>query len=164
MRVPTVRFFGDERPIEPWEERVAPFVMPFVIPLLFGAVLFVSAIGVLSLLAWGVASPLLPKSWRLDWDTAFDLDPSYWPECPACEARMKLGAVHKRGHAHKTDLGQEYLMPTQTAECQACSRSFQRLSLGKVWSPWGECQNAEPIDGLPSPRGTADEGRPGGVG
>ena len=144
MRVPTVRFFSDDRPIEPWEERAAPFVLPFVLPLLFGAVLLVSAVGVLSLLAWGAVSPVLPRSWRLDRDTAFDLDPSYWPVCPACEGRLALGPVDKRGHTVLTDTGREFVMPSQSAECPTCRRSFSRFSLGKVWSSWAAHQDAEP--------------------
>ena len=144
MRVPTVRFFGDDRPIEPWEERVAPFVMPFVIPLLIGTVLLMSAFGVLSILAWGAVSPILPKSWRIDWETVFDLDPSINPECPLCGSLMNLGSVNKQGHSLKSVAGQECLMPSQTASCPKCVRRFQRYSIGKIWSPWREDQDTEP--------------------
>src|SRR5262245_42151022 len=52
MRLPLVRFGSDNRPIEPWEDRLAPLVLPVVIPLLIATVSLVSAIGWILLLAW----------------------------------------------------------------------------------------------------------------
>jgi hypothetical protein len=136
MRMPLIRFGNDDRPIEPWEDRLAPIVLPIVVPLLFAAVMLMSAVGVCLVLGWAALSPVLPRSWRLDWETAFDLDPSVDPECPECRSRLSLGPVDKRGHTFQTEQGHEFVMPAQTADCSACKRSFRRYSLGKLWSGW----------------------------
>jgi hypothetical protein len=148
MRVPLIRFGSDDRPVEPWEERLAPVVLPIVVPLLFATIMVMSAVGVCLLLGWAAISPLLPRSWRLDWDTAFDLDPSVDADCPACQARLSLGPVDKRGRMARTGDGRALELPAQTATCPQCRRAFRRLSLGKVWSSWDEQKNAEP-DAVP---------------
>ena len=140
MRVPFVRFGSDDRPLAPWEERLAPVVVPVVIPLLFAGVVLISAVGLALLLGWAALSPVLPRSCRLNWDTAFALDPSAHAECPACRSPLVLGPVGKRGHVLHMALGQPFAVPAQTAGCPACGRTFSRLPLGKVWSSWQERQ------------------------
>jgi hypothetical protein len=138
MRVPLVRFGSDNRPIEPWEERFAPIVVPVILLLSFALVVGMAALAGVLFLGWAVVSPVLPRSWRLTWDTAFDLDPSVQAECPACQARLALGPVDKRGHVVPTQPGQQLVMPVQTAVCTQCHQVFNRFSLGKVWSSWQE--------------------------
>jgi hypothetical protein len=141
MRVPLIRFGNDDRPIEPWENCFAP-VLVVVIPLVFAVVLFVSAMGVIfflvGVLVRAVLSPILPRSWRLNWDTAFDLSPTVDSKCPACQSQLTLGPVNKLGHVVRTDKQREFVMPSQAATCPQCQREFGRFSLGKVWTTWSE--------------------------
>jgi hypothetical protein len=140
MRLPLVRFGGGERPIGPWEERLAPIMLLLVI----AAALLLAAVGVALFLGWAVASPVLPRPWRLNWGTAFDLDASVRAECPTCRGPLALGSVDKQGRAMLADQGQQVAVPTQSAACPQCRRAFQRFSCGKVWSGWREAPDAAP--------------------
>jgi hypothetical protein len=139
MRVPFVRFGSNDRPLGPWEERLAPLVVPIVVPLLFGGAVLISAIGLALLLGWAALSPMLPRRWRFNWDTAFALDPSAHAECPACRSQLVLGAMGKRGHVLNLAL-QPFAVAAQTAVCSTCGCTFSRLPVGKVWSSWQERQ------------------------
>jgi hypothetical protein len=140
MRIPLVRFGNDRRPIEPWEERLIPVVVPILIPLLFVVFLMMSVVSVVLFLGWACVSPVLPRPWRLDWNKALSLDPSVNAECPACRARLTLGSVDPQGYVMRTDNGREIIRTAQSATCLQCQRAFTRYSHGKIWSPWQEAQ------------------------
>ncbi len=140
MRGPLFRFWGDELRTEPVEGKFAPIV----ILLLISSFILISALGFAIVIMWVAVSPVLPRSWRLNWDTAFDLDPTVESECPKCQSRLTLGPVDKRGHVSQTVQGREWVMPTQTADCLVCRRSFGRFSLGKVWSSWQDRTTPNP--------------------
>lgn len=122
MRLRLVPFGRDNRPVRPWWEWFAPIIIPLMLTM--------SAITVCLILGWAAVSPVLPRSWRLDWDTAFELDPTIDAECPECHARLALGVPVQ------TDQGHQFVMTGQSAKCLQCQRHYHRFSLGKVWSSW----------------------------
>jgi hypothetical protein len=140
MRVPLARFGRDDRPIEPWEERFAPLVVPLMILLSAALVVLLAALVGVCFLGWAIVSPLLPRSWRVNWHAVGALDPSVHADCPECRAQMALGPVDKDG---RVLMGQEpeLATPTQAATCPQCQRVYQRFAMGKVWSSW---QNQAP--------------------
>ncbi|HQR41229.1 MAG TPA: hypothetical protein PLX97_01065 [Gemmatales bacterium] len=126
------------RPVSVWHLWLNPFTAPLMLAMVVWMAVVLVAIK-------------LGELWRPGSDTAYDLDPSVDTKCPACQACLTLGTVDKRGRAVKTDTGLEFVMPDQTAECPACRRTFGRLSLGKVWTPWQERPDAK--------QGAAEAGR-----
>src|SRR5262249_4598069 len=130
------------RPFQPWKDQLVPalLLVRFVAVMLAAAL--VAAIGLAFVFGWVVVSPVLPRSWRLDWESAFQLDPLASPECPACQTRLALGPVDRQGHPFLTDQEREWAVPVQTSECPECRRSFSRFSRGKVWSGWRETPGA----------------------
>jgi hypothetical protein len=148
MRVPLIRFGSDDRPDEPWEDQFVPLVLPIMVAL-FATMMLMSAIGLCLLLGWAAISPLLPRSWRLDWETAFDQALATDADCPACQARLSVGRVVRRGRTARTRDGRAVDLPAQTATCPQCRRAFRRLRLGKVWSSWHEQEDAEAIKEAP---------------
>ena len=70
-------------------------------------------------------SKLFPRSWAIDWEKSFALDPAWDAECPGCAAALTLGVAAKDDHG----------LFTQAASCAACG-DFRRTGCGKVWHGW----------------------------
>lgn len=129
-----------------WEVRTAPVVVPVLIPLMLAAIVFMAAVGAVLIFAHAALSPMLPRSWRFNWDTAFDLNPSLDAKCPECRVALTLGAVDKRGHVLGTDRqGREIVAPAQAATCTQCGRAVRRVSHGKIWSGWETVAAQRPL-------------------
>jgi hypothetical protein len=67
MRIPLVRFGGDQRPIAEWEWEWAPIVVPLVLSVLLVVLPVCIVVGYLRMLGYCVIGLFLPRRIRKEW-------------------------------------------------------------------------------------------------